>query len=244
MPPFQQLGPIRFAQLTTTDRDTQWPSPPDNLVIQNVTTGYIQIYLDGAWLDIATADDLVSHTGDAVDAHDASAISNVPAGTVAATTVQAAIDELATDYAAADSSHAGAADPHTGYRLESVALSVSKSVIFSSPSATLAVEDWLPDQAIRVPATGQRGVWTPGTFYVRVGTAGTGTNTILFRTSTTLTGARTTRATVNLGTAQEASATITWTPADGEYMWVAVSAVGATAPQKGVAQVDIVETAF
>src|SRR3990167_4158884 len=63
-------------------------------------------------------DGLQAHEADAVDAHDASAISNVPAGSVAATTVQAAIDELATDYAAADSSHAGAADPHTGYLLE------------------------------------------------------------------------------------------------------------------------------
>jgi len=118
---------------------------------------------------------------------------------------------------------------------------ISKSVIFSSPAATLAVEDWLPDQAVRVPASGKHGTWTPGTIYVRVGTAGTGTNTILFRTSTTLTGARTTRATVNLGTAQEASAAITWTPADGDYMWVEVSAVGGTPPQKGIAQIDLLE---
>lgn len=58
------------------------------------------------------------HTTDTTDAHAASAITNTPAGSVAATTVQAAIDELATDYAAADSTHAAAADPHTGYALE------------------------------------------------------------------------------------------------------------------------------
>lgn len=124
------------------------------------------------------------------------------------------------------------------------AIKVSKSIVFASPGEDLAVEDWLSDQAIRVPAAGKHGTWTPGTIYVRVGTAGTGTNTILFRTSTTLTGTRTTRATVNLGTAREASAAITWTPANGEYLWVAVSAVGATAPKKGVAQVDIEETAY
>lgn len=59
------------------------------------------------------------HIADTTAAHAASAVANTPAGTVAATTVQAAIDELATDYASADSTHAGAADPHTGYRLES-----------------------------------------------------------------------------------------------------------------------------
>ena len=121
---------------------------------------------------------------------------------------------------------------------------VSKSIIFASPSEDFAVEDWLPDQAVRVPASGKHGTWTAGTVYVRCGTAGTGTNTILFRTSTTLTGARTTRATVNLSTNREASASITWTPADGEYMWIAVSAVGGTAPKKGIAQVDIEEAAY
>jgi len=40
---------------------------------------------------------LDAHLADTSDAHDASAISNVPAGSVAATTVQAAIDELDTD---------------------------------------------------------------------------------------------------------------------------------------------------
>ncbi len=134
-----------------------------------------------------------------------------------------------------DPTHAGSAH---------LSLKTSKSVIYASPSEDLAVEDWLSGQAVRVPAAGKHGTWTPGTIYVRVGTAGTGTNTILFRTSTTLTGARTTRATVNLGTAREASAAITWTPADGEYLWVAVSAVGATAPKLGIAQVDIEETVY
>lgn len=61
----------------------------------------------------------VPHVLDAAAAHAASAVSNTPAGTVAATTVQAAIDELATDYASADSTHVAAADPHTVYALES-----------------------------------------------------------------------------------------------------------------------------
>lgn len=40
------------------------------------------------------SDGLAAHLADTVDAHDASAISFVPAGTIAATTVQAAIQEL------------------------------------------------------------------------------------------------------------------------------------------------------
>ena len=46
--------------------------------------------------DIGTVDtDLTNHLNDTVDAHDASAISNIPSGTVSSTTVQGAIDELA-----------------------------------------------------------------------------------------------------------------------------------------------------
>ena len=46
----------------------------------------------------ATDDTTVNaHIADTSDAHDASAISFVPAGTVAATTVQAAIEEVATE---------------------------------------------------------------------------------------------------------------------------------------------------
>ena len=60
---------------------------------------------------------IADHLADTTDAHAGTAVTNTPAGTVAATTVQGAINELATDYAAADTSHAGAADPHTGYAL-------------------------------------------------------------------------------------------------------------------------------
>ncbi len=42
----------------------------------------------------ASSTDLSNHINDATDAHDASAISNVPAGSIAATDVQAAINEL------------------------------------------------------------------------------------------------------------------------------------------------------
>ena len=96
-----------------------------------------------------------------------------------------------------------------------------------------------------MPAGGKHGTWTPGTFYVRVGTVGVGDTTIRFRTSSTFAGARTTRATVVLTPPEvEDSATITWTPVSGHYMWVDVSAVGGTAPKKGIAQVDIEEAIY
>ena len=41
--------------------------------------------------------DIDNHIADSVDAHDASAISNVPSGNLAATDVQTALDELQTD---------------------------------------------------------------------------------------------------------------------------------------------------
>lgn len=59
-----------------------------------------------------------THVADVSAAHAASAVAFTPAGTVAATDVQAAIGELATDYAAADTAHVGAPDPHTGYLRE------------------------------------------------------------------------------------------------------------------------------
>ena len=47
--------------------------------------------------DKASSTDLNNHINDSSDAHDASAISNVPSGNLAATDVQAALNELQTD---------------------------------------------------------------------------------------------------------------------------------------------------
>ncbi len=73
---------------------------------------------------------LAAHLADAVDAHDASAVSFVPAGTIAATTVQAAIEEVATDAAAGLAGHlADAVDAHDA------------SAISFAPAGTLAATD-------------------------------------------------------------------------------------------------------
>lgn len=126
-------------------------------------------------LGLATQAELDAHVNDTTAAHAASAISFTPAGTVAATTVQAAIEEVAseaggthpnlaahdtlglatqteldavaaakantshshvdadlpagiardTEVTSAISTHAGAADPHAGYRLESVPIAAA-----------------------------------------------------------------------------------------------------------------------
>jgi len=76
-----------------------------------ITTNPTDLYITGTlWIrDTAeqAAIDLIqanldAHIADAVAAHAASAISNAPAGTIAATTVQAAVDEIASEYGTAD----------------------------------------------------------------------------------------------------------------------------------------------
>lgn len=72
-------------------------TPSGNLVATNVQAALneIQSELDSATSGVGTnAGNLTAHLNDTVDAHDASAISNVAAGNIVATTVQAAIDEL------------------------------------------------------------------------------------------------------------------------------------------------------
>jgi hypothetical protein len=51
----------------------------------------------GSWVDFATATDLSDHLADTSDAHDASAISFSPTGTVGSTDVQSAIAEVASE---------------------------------------------------------------------------------------------------------------------------------------------------
>jgi hypothetical protein len=70
-------------------------------------------------LGLATQTELDAHTGDTGDAHDASAISILDtAADFTATDVEGALAELQAD----NEAHAGAADPHTGYRLESASI--------------------------------------------------------------------------------------------------------------------------
>lgn len=65
----------------------------------DVTEGVLQINAAGTGFQWATFDTgpLEAHLTDTTDAHDASAISNVPSGNLASTDVQAALNELQTD---------------------------------------------------------------------------------------------------------------------------------------------------
>ena len=122
---------------------------------------------------------------------------------------------------------------------------VSKSYIFTFAEDDLSVADFIPEVAIRAPAASEHGTIVLGIGYARNTVVGSGTNTILIRTSATLTGARTTRGTINLGVAREAaSSDMSFTLTNGLYLWVACSAVGATAPKKVTVQVDATEAIF
>jgi len=124
-------------------------------------------------------------------------------------------------------------------------LRVSKSYIFEYPTTDLALDDFIPQNSIRVPIAGKHGAIVLGTAYARCEVIGSGTNTILIETSTTLTGARTTRGTINLGVAREAdTGAMAFTVSDGMYLWVRCSAVGATAPQKVTVQIDAEESVY
>jgi hypothetical protein len=57
----------------------------------------VEAAIDELATEKANASDLTAHTGDTSDAHDASAISFTPAGSIAATDVQAAIEEVSSE---------------------------------------------------------------------------------------------------------------------------------------------------
>lgn len=68
--------------------------------------------------DLATQVELDAHINDTTAAHAASAIAFTPVGSIASTDVAAALAEIATEYAAADSAHVAAGDPHTQYHTD------------------------------------------------------------------------------------------------------------------------------
>lgn len=88
-----------------------------------------------------------AHIDDTTDAHDASAISNVPAGGVAATDVQSAINELDTDklaassYTAADVLSKLLTVDGVGSGLDADLLDGSSSAAFAAASHTHAISD-------------------------------------------------------------------------------------------------------
>lgn len=113
--------------------------------------------------DKASATDLSNHISDASDAHDASAISNVPSGNLAATDVQAALDELQSDIdtRALDSavikkngSVAFTADQSMGgNKLTNLAAPTAASDAATKGYVDNALEGLRPKEAVRVATT-------------------------------------------------------------------------------------------
>jgi hypothetical protein len=87
---------LKLNSLTSAQRDALTPS--NGMVIYNSTTNKVQKYEGGAWSDIAGAVTSVFGRTGAVTAtpgdYNAGQVTNTPSGGIAATTVQAAINEL------------------------------------------------------------------------------------------------------------------------------------------------------
>lgn len=129
--------------------------------ILDAATQYTATDVEAALAEVLDAEQ--AHEADAVGAHAATAIANTPAGSVAATTVQAAIDELATDYASADSTHAGAADPHADYLKESVFTTKGDIVAATAASTPARLGVGTDGQVLTADAASAGGVkWAAG----------------------------------------------------------------------------------
>lgn len=94
------------------------------------------ITIDGVDISVLSSD-FVAHLADTVDAHDASAISFIPVGTIAATEVQSAIAEVATDAATATALKADSASP-TFTGTITTPLTASRAVV-TGASSELAI---------------------------------------------------------------------------------------------------------
>src|SRR5204863_5118002 len=97
------------------------------------------------------SDLLNAHLIDAVDAHDASAISFTPAGTIAATDVQGALAEVAVDAAAAATANAAAIAGEASARADADALRIPLTQKGAANGvATLGADSKIP--ANQIPA--------------------------------------------------------------------------------------------
>lgn len=84
---------------------------------------------------LTAATDLAAHLADATDAHDASAISFAPTGTIAATDAQAAIAEVATEAAAELAAHVN--DTTTAHAATAIAFTPAGSIAATTVQAAI-----------------------------------------------------------------------------------------------------------
>ena len=139
-------------------------------LVESATTATEVGYLSGVTSAVqtqinskASQTDLDNHINDASDAHDASAISNVPSGNLAATDVQAALNELQSDIdtRALDSAVIKkdgsvaftAAQSMGGFKLTNLAAPTASSDAATKGYVDSALEGLKPKQAVRVATT-------------------------------------------------------------------------------------------
>lgn len=93
---------IAVSKLAAQTASRALASDASGFIVPSATTATELGYVNGVTSAIQTqlntdATNLSNHLADTIDAHDASAISNIPSGNLAATEVQAALNELQTD---------------------------------------------------------------------------------------------------------------------------------------------------
>lgn len=87
--------PSALAVKTYVDNGLAAQNQASEITYNNTTSGLVATNVQAA-IDEVDAD-LTAHIGDTIDAHDASAISNIPSGNLVATDVQSALNELQSD---------------------------------------------------------------------------------------------------------------------------------------------------
>lgn len=136
-------------------------------------TSSIQTQLDNAQNAADAAQlDIDNHIADATDAHDASAISNIPTGNLAATDVQSALNELQSDIDTRaldadvikkDGSVAFTGDQSMGgFKLTSLAAPTASSDAATKGYVDNALEGLRPKEAVRVASTANIDLTTGG----------------------------------------------------------------------------------
>jgi hypothetical protein len=163
-------GPFGLVSLTTAERDAL--TPVEGLFIYNETDQVVQAYQSGTWVDYGSGgggavDSVFTRTGDVVAAtsdYDASQVDFTPAGTIAATNVQTAVEEVNTEasaninaVAAVVTAHALATTSVHGITNTANLLTTSNigSTVqsYSAKTAAIAALTWAADSIILLTGT-------------------------------------------------------------------------------------------
>lgn len=184
---------------------------------------------------IADEPDLAAHLADTIDAHDASAISFVPTGTIAATNVQTAIAEVASEAAIDLTNHLiDATDAHDA---SAISFTPTGLIIATDVQAALAELDTEKTPTTRTisttaPLTGGGDLSANRTFAVSAATESAAGVSEFATNAETVTGADSTRATHPAGVKAALdvyAVPTTWTDASLTNGWSNFDSPGPTA---------------